>query len=328
MTFSEHITEFAGRPVVDFPADPALPTPGAAAAPGSVAWRVDVNKVGAYFDRDFPELLAAFLERVPGTGVEALVTGQWLEWGEDDCTVVDDLVAVADRLPALRALFFNDLVDEQSQPSWIYVPPLDPLLEAFPNLAELWVRGTPEGIISGNGIGAHIKPLIAPMKHAGLRTLVFQSGGLPASTIRALAECEFPELTHLEIYLGDPNYGGDATIDDLAPLLDAGRFPRLRHLGLRDSVIQDEIAAAVAQAPVVAQLESLDLSLGTLGDEGAAALLAGQPLDHLRSLDLRHHFMSAGMQARLREAWPTVAIDFSDQQKEDRRRRRYIAVAE
>lgn len=324
MAFYEHIAEFAGRPVVDFPADPAQPTPAEAAAPGSVAWRLDVNKLGAYFDRDFPELLAAFLDQVPSAAVEALVTGQWLEWGEDDCTVVDDLVAVAGRLPALRAVFLNDLVDEQSQPSWIYVPQVGPLLEAYPNLAELWVRGTPEGMVSAVGV----KPLIPPMKHAGLRTLVFQSGGLPASTIRAVAECEFPELTHLEIYLGDPGYGGDATIDDLAPLLETGRFPRLRHLGLRDAVMQDEIAAAVAQAPVVAQLESLDLSLGTFGDEGAAALLAGQPLDHLRKLDLRHHFLSAGMAARLREAWPTVEIDLSDQQKEDRWHRRYIAVAE
>lgn len=324
MAFYEHLTEFAGRPVVDFPADPALPTPSEAADPGRVAWRLDCNKNGEYFERDFPELLAAFLDRVPSESVEALVTGLWQEWGEDDCSTVDDLLAVADRLPAVRALFLNDLVGEQSQPSWIYLPQVGPLLDAFPNLGELWVRGTPEGIISAAGI----KPLIPPTKHAALRTLVFQSGGLPASTIRALSECEFPELTHLEIYLGEPNYGGDATIEDLAPLLDAGRFPRLRHLGLRDSVIQDEIAVAISQAPVVAQLESLDLSLGTLGDEGAAALLGGQPLDHLRRLNLSHHYVSPEMQARILQAWPTVEIDLSDRQAVTRRDRRYIAVAE
>ncbi|MEZ0111367.1 hypothetical protein ABH920_005382 [Catenulispora sp. EB89] len=323
MAFYHHLTEFAGRPVVDFPADPALPTPAAAADPGGVAWRLDCNKDGEYFDRDFPELLAAFLDRVPSTGVEALVTGQWLEWGEDDCTVADDLVAVAGRLPGLRALFVNDLVDEQSQPSWIYVPDLGPVLEAYPNLAELWVRGTPEGRARAEGPD----PLIAPLKHSGLRTLVLQSGGLPGSTIRALAECDLPELTHLEIYLGDPLYGGDATLDDLAPLLEAGRFPRLRHLGLRNALIQDDIAAAVARAPVVAQLESLDLSLGTLGDAGAAALLAGQPLGHLRRLDLSHHYISPGMRTRVGRAWPGVEVDLSDAQGSGRRDR-YIAVAE
>ncbi|MEY9909075.1 hypothetical protein ABIA35_005309 [Catenulispora sp. MAP12-49] len=322
MSFSHHITEFAGWPVVDFPADPELDTPAEAADPGAVAWRLDCNK-DEYFDVDFPELLADFLDRVPSTAVEALVTGQWVEWCEDDCTVVDDLVAVAGRLPSLRALFVNDLVDEQSQPSWIYVPQLTPLLEIFPQLAELWVRGTPDGMVRDDAT----RPLIAPAKHAALRTLVLQSGGLPASTIRALAECEFPELTHLEIYLGHPRYGGDATIEDLAPLLEAGRFPRLRHLGLKDSMIQDEVAAAVARAPIVAQLESLDLSLGTFGDEGAAALLAGQPLDHLRELDLGHHYLSAPMQSRLRQAWPSVRIGLADEQQEDGWGR-YIAVAE
>lgn len=324
MPFHHHLTEFAGRPVVDFPADPALPTPAAAADPGGVAWRVDCKKDGEYFDRDFQELLAAFLDQVPSDRVEALVTGQWREWVQDDFSVADDLVAVADRLPGLRALFFNDLVDEQSQPSWIYVSEVGPVLEAFPNLTEFWVRGTPEGLISAAGI----KPLIAPMKHAALGKLVFQSGGLPASTIRAVSECEFPELTHLEIYLGDPNYGGDATLEDLTPLLEAGRFPRLRHLGLRNGLFQDEIAAALAQAPVVAQLESLDLSLGTLGDEGVAALLAGQPLGHLRALDLSHHYISEPMRARAREAWPGVEVDFSDEQEEDAQWGRYIAVAE
>jgi hypothetical protein len=323
MAFYEHLTEFAGRPVVVFPADPAAPTPAEAADPGSVAWRLDCTKDAEYFDRDFPELLADFLERVPGERVEALLTGLWQEWCEDDCTVAADLVAVADRLPALRALFVNDLVDEQSQPSWIYLPQMGPLLDAFPNLAELWVRGTPEGIISAEGI----MPLIPPTKHAALRKLVFQSGGLPASTIRALAECEFPELTHLEFYLGEPNYGGDATPEDLVPFLESGLFPQLRHLGLRDSVNQDAIAAVVAHAPVVAQLESLDLSLGTLGDEGAAALLAGQPLDHLRRLDLSHHYLSAEMQARVRQAWPGVEINLADKQEEGRWGR-YIAVAE
>ena len=323
MSFHEHLTEFADRPVVDFPKDPEEAIPAEAADPGRVAWRIDCNKNGDYSDLDFAALLSSFLERVPSTAVEALVTGQWREWVQDDSTVVEDLVAVADRLPSLRALFFNDLVDEQSQPSWIYLPHLTPLLEAYPNLTEFWVRGTPEGFISAEGI----KPLIAPMKHTGLRTLVFQSGGLPASTIHALAECDFPELTHLEIYLGDPNYGGDATVDDLAPLLEAGRFPRLRHLGLRDSLIQDDIAAAVAQAPVLAQLESLDLSLGTFGDEGAAALLAGQPLGHLRKLNLSHHYVSPEMQTRLRQAWPDVQIDLADEQTADEWGR-YIAVAE
>ena len=43
----------------------------------------------------------------------------------------------------------------------------------------------------------------------------------------------------------------------------------------------------------MARLKTLDLSMGVLSDVGAEALLAGQPLTHLRRLDLHHHFLSA-----------------------------------
>ncbi|MFC7639817.1 hypothetical protein ACFQX6_01220 [Streptosporangium lutulentum] len=46
-------------------------------------------------------------------------------------------------------------------------------------------------------------------------------------------------------------------MEALEPILSGERLPTLKHLGLQDSEIQDEIASAVASAPVVARLESL-----------------------------------------------------------------------
>ena len=122
--------------------------------------------------------------------------------------------------------------------------------------------------------------------------------------VRAVAGSEFPELTDLELYLGTSEYFGGSEVADLAGILEGTAFPKLRYLGLRNAENSDEIAAAVAHAPVVARLEVLDLSLGSLGDEGAAALLAGQPLTHLKKLDLHHHFISEPMQDRLRRPCP------------------------
>lgn len=55
--------------------------------------------------------------------------------------------------------------------------------------------------------------------------------------IRALAECEFPALKHLEIYFGEPYYGGTGTAVAVDWLLAGDRIPRLRRLGLKDSVV-------------------------------------------------------------------------------------------
>jgi hypothetical protein len=242
-------------------------------------------------------------------------------WGEDhsDGSPVGILVEAAPRFPALRALFLGDIVREQSDVAYITHPHVTPILAAYPALEEFWVRGSadwdPESRLQNS--------LIQPVKHDALRVLAFESGGLSGVTMRGVGECELPALEHLEFYFGEVDYGGDATLDDVAWLLSGVRFPGLRHLGLRDS-------------PRVAQLDVLDLSLGTLGDEGAAALLAGQPLTHLKKLDLHHHFLSEPMAERLRDALPGVEVDLSDMQTphlwynsdSEPDERRYIAVSE
>ncbi|NUP26229.1 MAG: hypothetical protein HOQ36_17835 [Nocardia sp.] len=41
--------------------------------------------------------------------------------------------------------------------------------------------------------------------------------------------------------------------------------------------------------------------MGVLTDEGARALPAGQPLTHLRSLDLHHNYLGDEMSTRIRD---------------------------
>lgn len=257
-----------------------------------------------------PDLLAGFLEAVDTANVRALVVGYWAEGGLKPATadrIVDLLASHADRLPGLRHLFVNDIVSEQHEISWIPPTDLTPLLDAYPNLVELGYR-------FGQPRTDPPPTILRPTRHSALRRLTLQTGGMPAALPIALAACDFPALEHLDLWLGVPHYGGDTTVRDLDGLLGRDTFPALRHLGLRNSEIQDDIAAAVAAAPAVGRLRSLDLSMGTLSDLGAEALLAGQPLTHLDELSLRHHFLSDGMRTRIRAALEPhgVHVDLSD----------------
>ncbi|HEX2314702.1 MAG TPA: STM4015 family protein [Thermomonospora sp.] len=300
MLIHERMGEFAGLPVADF-TENGMERNGEplTAPPTGVAWRVRVD------DEDeavFGDVLGRFLETVDPATVTALVVG-W--WGYESPVgePVTSLVGAADRLTALRSLFVGDVVVEEREISWIEQSDITPLPAAFPRLERLGVRG---------GEGSGQEPLrLRPFRSAHLRELRFESGGLPADVVRAVAASELPALEHLEMWLGMEHYGGDATVADLAPILTGERLPSLRHLGLQDSEIQDAIAEAVAQAPVVARLETLALSMGTLTDTGAEALLSGQPLIHLRSLDLHHHYLSDAMAARVRAALPGVKVDLS-----------------
>lgn len=311
-----HLEQFHGLPVLTFPqasSDPSLP-----ADPASVAWRM---RCGLYSgDEDSDDYWNRFTETVPLEQVRALVIGSaW--YGSDGwpSEMIDMLVESSPRLTGLEALFLGDLEFEESEISWITQSDLAPLLQAYPRLRELGVRGSED--------------LAFPVvRHEGLRTLRFESGGLPASVTRNVAASDLPSLECLELWLGDESYGCDTTVEDLRPLLTGERLPSLRHLGLQNSQFQDEIAAAVAHAPVVARLESLRLSMGALGDEGAAALLSGQPLTHLRFLDLHHHYLGDAMMLRVREALEPagVRVDLSEQEKADEEDEgtRYVAVAE
>ncbi|OLT25101.1 hypothetical protein BJF79_13160 [Actinomadura sp. CNU-125] len=214
------------------------------------------------------------------------------------------LVEAAASFPKLHSLFLGDIPAEQSEISWINHGDITPLLEAFPNLERLKVRGA-DGLV------------MEPVGHASLTALQFESGGFPAGVVRALAASDLPNLAHLNLWLGEEAYGGDAAVDDLAGILSGERLPSLRHLGLEDSELQDEIAEAVAAAPVVARLESLSLAMGTLTDRGAEALLSGQPLTHLRKLNLSYHYLSEPMMARVRAALPGVEVDVDDRQESD-----------
>lgn len=274
---------------------------------GHVAERIECRGGEA-----FEEAFGDFLDTVDTARVTALVIGRWGEVSHAEGHPGRLLAESADRFPALRALFLGDADDEI-----VYVEHADlaPVLNAYPDLEELWVRGTPEE-----------KRYFEPLRHANLRSLVVQSGGLHPDAIRAVSECDLPELRHLELYLGHPNWCGWAKPEDLAWLLAGGTFPKLDHLGLRNALIQDEIAAAVAHAPVVAGLRVLDLSLGALGDHGGEALLHGRPLDHLAVLDLHHNYFSEAMQDRLRSAWPGVDVDLSWNRTDDGSGRRYVGI--
>jgi hypothetical protein len=225
--------------------------------------------------------------------------------------VVDTLVMQKDRLPALEALFIGDIISEENEISWIKQSDVSPLYGAFPNLRELWLRGGDELAVGS-------------IELPKLETLVIETGGLSAQVVKDVFASTLPSLEHLELWLGIDDYGADTSAEDFEGL-ELGNFPALRSLGLCDCDYADELAAVIARAPVVNRLERLDLSLGTLGDVGAQALLASPAIAKLKELDLHHHFISPEVAQKLEKLGPSVDLD-DVQAEEDYGR--HVAVSE
>ena len=59
------------------------------------------------------------------------------------------------------------------------------------------------------------------------------------------------------------------------PVLAGNVFPHVTRLGLRNAELTDDIARALPASTIASRLVHLDLSMGTMTDAGAAALVAG-----------------------------------------------------
>jgi len=261
--------------------------------------------IGWESEGPFTELFSRFLELKGVDSTPGLIIGAYAgdDSGAESTETVELLVNAHTRLRSLRGIFLGDIISEENEISWIQQSDVSPLFAAYPQLENLAVRG-------GNGL------TLGRVVHDKLKSLVVQSGGLPRSVLADIAASRFPNLEHLELWLGTDNYGWDGTVADLQPLLDPQQFPRLRTLALRNSEIQNEVVAAVAHAPIVTQLETLDFSMGNLSDVGGEALLKSPQLSRLKKLDLHYHYLSPEMEARIRQAFPNA--DLSDRQEPDK----------
>ncbi|MEO8551975.1 MAG: hypothetical protein ABI678_18490, partial [Kofleriaceae bacterium] len=128
-----------------------------------------------------------------------------------------------------------------------------------------------------------------------LERLELRTGGLTTANVQAIAAAEWPNLRHLDVCFGDHNYGGDTGLADVATLLQT-TYPALRHLGVMNCPFADEAVGLLVQSKLLAQLESLDLSLGCLGDAGAELLVANRAkLGNLTRLDVSTSYLGPQM---------------------------------
>jgi hypothetical protein len=310
MGIYENATHFAGRPIEDFNTETGITNPE------TIAYRVALSWEDYEADGTWADTFAAFVGDPRVTEVTHLVIGNWGIHEESDTTseaAVEALVAARERLPHLKALFLGDINSEECEVSWLQQSDLSPLFTAYPNLEYLHVKGTNQLFLGSLALPA-------------LKELTIETGGLPASVLEEVLQADLPALEHLELWLGTEDYGGEITVEGLAPLLSGDLWPKLTYLGLRDSQIADSVAVAVATSPILERVQILDLSLGALGDEGVEALAASPAVARLQKLDVHHHYISeAGVETL--KALGIPELDVSDRMKESYDRR-YIALSE
>jgi uncharacterized protein (TIGR02996 family) len=201
---------------------------------------------------------------------------------------VIDVLAARPR-PALRTLHLGDFDPDDCELNWSSIGDCARLWPMVPGLRALVLR-------SGD-------MRIGPVSLPALERLATITGGLDEHSLRELARADWPSLVELSLQVG-PQGAGDVAL--VAPLLDGGRVPVLRRLGILNCNFTDELCDRLPAAPVVAQLEVIDLSMGSMSDAGAAVLAAhADKLAHAQLIVEDNYLSPAGI-AQLAAAFPRL----------------------
>ncbi|NVB42435.1 WGR domain-containing protein [Pseudenhygromyxa sp. WMMC2535] len=239
---------------------------------------VEARVAAPSYDHDGPKpdaVLEALLEAPVSRYLRRLTLG--LPSFEDPYFRLESL-AKTDR-SALEYLFVGDFsYPQDTEISWTSIGDLGRVLQAAPNLQTLRLRGGEVAITN--------------FEHGALTRLEIETGGLPRECAEQIATAKAPKLAHLEVWFGREDYRGTTDVSALDALWSSKTLPALKHLGLKNSEMQDEIAAALASSEILDQLASVDLSMGTMREPGAQAIItAAKRFKHLKSLDLSENYV-------------------------------------
>lgn len=243
-------------------------------------------------DVDIRKVLGFVLRHPSSALLHSLAIGLLDVDGEADMSDAVNILVKHGRRPGLRRLHIGAYEPEETEISWIEHSSVERLGAILPDLEELE--------LTGGGIE------LGELRVNKLRHLKLETGGLPAEPVERLAAGSFPALEELDLYLGCDDYGASVTAEHVAALLaNTEGLPSLRKLGIKNAEIADDINGVLMGGRLLRQLTHLDLSMGTMTDAGAEALLAAMPkLQHLVQLDVSENYLTDAMEKRLAAAFP------------------------
>ena len=271
-------------------------------------------------DLDRAELHCGFIRRFVGQQIDE----PWTAWRfvrSIVCVPKSDTLQGLQRLEkiapvGLRSITMSPDWQERTMLAWMSSTHVS-WFRAVPNLEVLSLAGRSISLVDVD----------APR----LRRLALMGLHLFDTTVRAIATGTLPRLEDLELWMGG-HHGMDVGCDasDIGVLLATAPTPEhlgaLRHLRLRNAAFTDALIPYLVTSPLLPQLETLDLSDGTLTTAGVHQLIAHAPRFAHLQLDLSGNVISGG--AELEAALPNAIFDAQREYDPDNILELYAAVVE
>lgn len=233
-------------------------------------------------EHDVADLLAQLLDHPSARFLQEITVGLASTDGENEYQSVIDLLVKKAKPATLRSLFLGDFeYPDETEMSWSHIGNASKLWSTFPGLRKVILQ-------SGS-------MTLGKIELPECREFSARSGGLGADAVKSIVSARWPKLESLEIWFGSENYGAEGTLEMIQPILDARGLGSLKHLKLMNAEFTDEIAAALPGSKILAQLETLDLSMGCMTKAGVDAIAAKKDaFKHLTLLNIEDNAIEEG----------------------------------
>jgi hypothetical protein len=274
-----HANVFADRQVVNFEAGMKIIVP-----------QTKAYSFHEYNDSDnFQSKWSSLLAYPRRDKIEAIVFGNI----DLDMELISVIANASKELKNLKAIFIGDIEDSECMISSLpCYGEISSILQSYDRLEFLHLRcNQGRNSRTGEKLPEGFK-FCQPLKHNRLKVLRIESSGLNRQTLLEISQLNLPSLEYLELWLGSPEYGANSSVADLMPIINSEKFKNLKYLGFRNCNYTDDIAFALNKSPILENLIELDLSMGTLGDDGLFELLNSPGIEYLSTLNISHNFIS------------------------------------
>ncbi len=258
-------------------------------------------------DPEILEFLSNFKAQENSDKVEEIVIGMWEEgYDKSSKHILDFFIENKNHFSNVKHFFIGDIESEENEISWIQQSNFEDFLKAYSHIETLKIRG-------GNSL------TMGTFNLPNLKELTIESGGLDDELIQNIAKSKssLTSLEYLEIWFGISDYGATVTKETVKELLANNPFPNLKHLGLMNSEIQDDIVVTLENHEILERIKVLDISMGVLKENGGDSLLKNDGLDKLEKLVCDFHYMTEEQTKALRKRFGNKgSFEYSDYYEE------------
>ncbi|MFT3693060.1 MAG: hypothetical protein QM831_07955 [Kofleriaceae bacterium] len=250
------------------------------------------------------EVVATLLASPMGTFLDALTCGLASFGDDNDWRPTLEAVLASPIGERLRVLNLNAYDYDDCMMHWVNMGDWSGVLDHLPKLEELRVRGD--------------RVTYGTIDLPSLRVFARESCTMKNEELIALGEARWPALERLELWFGSSHYAVNIDLHALDSIFAAHGLAKLRHLGLRNCDLHAAIVPVLSSSRLLRQLESLDLSGGTIATREVDILVAhASDLRHLATIDLTDNFISVEDCRRLRGALPNANVTKQREDEDD-----------